>query len=641
MSARARITVLSATVVIALLGVVVCSPAQEAVPREDLGNTVKLKVFVDKVIGAGGEGGLGWGEQAVRETSEAGFNVFSPRIGGDDMDRVRQMTQWCADWGMYHVPWMRGTLAAPEGPEADGKRVVWRNGGEQPLWSVNSDEFWEWTTDLILQYAQISAEIPHLMGVFLDYENYASGTRGGWMLYDLMYDDVILARFAEARDIELPELALDARAEWLEDQGLHEAFEEFQIASWRERCRELREAVDRINPQFQFLMYPSVGSRFMREAAYLEWSTDEAPIIIATPHTYGRPGEFLPHAAALEANRETVLREIEIPRELGIPFFYLGGIDPVVRGADPEFSGKNALMMSEISHGYWIFYEGPVYTEPSHAAYMEWFAWANRAMDEGRFDAWREPRETPEEWLAQLLGPLNADGAELVLPPVTGERFEFPRLRMRRDNVMLLAVEAGRPVEIAMRHISLGSQPLPLRWEVRNEDLESVASGQVGVGAEGEIAFTPEGDGLHIVTLSAGWSAYALESANVPVGLSGVQGLRLIFLNDEDRTAQVPLYFDVPQGLDEFTLDIAGEGSETVRVDVFSPAGEMVATGETTTDGTRIDLPVAVGEHGAGTWSLVIREAEEGYLEDNRIRLDPRISPVFSFGSESVFSVRR
>jgi hypothetical protein len=483
--------------------------------------------------------------------------------------------------------------------------------------------------------------MPNLMGVFLDYENYASGTRGGWMLYDLMYDDVILARFAEAREIELPELALDARAEWLEEQGLHEAFEEFQIASWRERCRELREAVDRINPQFQFLMYPSVGSRFMREAAYLEWSTDEAPIIITTPHTYGRPGEFLPHAAALEANRETVLREIEIPRELGIPFFYLGGIDPVVRGADPEFSGKNALMMSEISHGYWIFYEGPVYTETSHAAYMEWFAWANRAMDEGRFEAWREPRETPEEWLTQLLGPLNADGAELVLPEVTGERFEFPRLLMRRDNVMLLAVEAGRPVEIAMRHISLGSQPVPLRWEVRNEDLESVASGEVGVGAEGGIAFTPEGDGLHVVTLSAAWSAYVLESANVPVALSGVQGLRLIFLNDEDRAAQVPLYFDVPQGLDEFTLDIAGEGAETVRVDVRSPAGEVVATGETTTARTRIDLSVEVGEHGAGTWSLVIREAEEGRLEDNHIRLDRRISPVVSFSPESVFSVRR
>ncbi|MGI5817088.1 MAG: hypothetical protein ACOX9R_03205 [Armatimonadota bacterium] len=641
MVSSARFTTVFGVVLVVLLGAVVCACAQEAVPREDLGRDVKLRVFVDKVIGAGGEGGLGWGEQAVIETAEAGFNVFSPRIGGEDMDRVRQMTQWCADHGMYHVPWLRGTLAAPDGPEADGKRVVWRNGGEQPLWSVNSDEFWRWTTDLVLQYAEISAEMPHLMGVFLDYENYAPGPRGGWMLYDLMYDDVIMERFADANDLELPELALDARAGWLEEQDLHEAFEEFQIASWRERCRELREAVDRHNPQFQFLMYPSVGSRFMREAAYPEWSTEAAPIIITTPHTYGRPGAFLPQPEALEANRAIVMQELEVPRELGIPFLYLGGIDPVVRGADPEFSGRNALMMSEVSDGYWVFYEGPVYTEPSHAAYMRWFTWANRAMDEGRFEAWREPRETQEEWLEQLLGPLGAGGAELTLPEVTGEHEQFPRLRMRRDNVMLLAAEAGRPVAITMRHFSLGSQPIALRWEARDRDLVSIASGAVSPGTEAQITFTPQTDGLHIVTLTAGGSAYAVVGANVPLGLSAVQGLRLIFLNDEDRAARIPLHFHVPEGLEEFTITIAGEGPETVRVDVQSPGGDVAATGQSTLAQTRIDVPVTVAGHGAGVWSVVIREAEEGTLEDTWIRLDPRVSPVISLTPEAVFSIER
>ena len=32
-----------------------------------------------------------------------------------------------------------------------------------------------------------------------------------------------------------------------------------------------------------------------------------------------------------------------------------GGIDPAVRGADPEFSGKNAVAISEVTDGYWIF----------------------------------------------------------------------------------------------------------------------------------------------------------------------------------------------------------------------------------------------------------------------------------------------
>lgn len=624
-----------------LLSLPVAGLAQDGITQDDLGRTVKLKVFVDKVIGAGGEGGLGWGEQAVKEAAEAGFNVFSPRIGGHDMDRVRRMTDWCREYGVFHVPWMRGTLEAPQGPEADGKRVVWRTGGEQPLWSVNSDEFWQWTTDMIVQYAEISAEMPHLIGVFLDYENYATGPRAGWMLYDLMYDDVIMNSFAEARDLELPELEFAQRAPWLEENDLHDDFREFQIASWRERCRELREAVDAHNPKFQFIMYPSIGSLFMQQAAYREWSTEAAPIVITTPHTYGRPGSFMPQADALEANRGLVMREMEIPRELGIPFLYAGGIDPVVRGADPEFSGKNALMMSEIGDGYWVFYEGPVYTEPSHAEYMRWFAWANRAIDEGRFEAHGEPRETPESWVAQLLGALGEQGAELILPETTGERQELERLVLRFDNVLIAAGKAGLPVEIVMQHMSLGTQPVALRWEVRDSELAAVDTGEFAPGTQGTIAFTPQTDGVFIIPLTAGWSAYRILSTTAPLALSAARDARFIFLNDDDRNRRLPLYFHVPADVTEFGVSIAGQGPETVRLDVVNQRGETVATGQTTDEGTRVDIEVTTGDDAGEVWSLILREADTGMMEDNSVRLDRRVSPLLSLSTDHVFRLRR
>ena len=96
------------------------------------------------------------------------------------------------------MPWMRGSLGAPDGAEADGKRVVWENGGEQPLYSPNSDAFWEWTTRYIVEYAKMSVELPAIMGVFLDYENYAPGIRMG-NLYSLSFDADIIARFALRR----------------------------------------------------------------------------------------------------------------------------------------------------------------------------------------------------------------------------------------------------------------------------------------------------------------------------------------------------------------------------------------------------------------------------------------------------------
>jgi hypothetical protein len=35
---------------------------------------------------------------------------------------------------------------------------------------------------------------------------------------------------------------------WLEEQGLHEEFREFQVDHWRRHCRELRRAVDQYAP---------------------------------------------------------------------------------------------------------------------------------------------------------------------------------------------------------------------------------------------------------------------------------------------------------------------------------------------------------------------------------------------------------
>nr|MBP8955154.1 hypothetical protein [Armatimonadota bacterium] len=129
---------------------------------EDMGTKEKLRIVVDKVM----QPVEGWvtKEWMITESAAAGFNVFSPRRGHENLDEVRQVAQWCEKAGIYFMPWMRGSLGAPDGAEADGKRVVWENGGEQPLYSPNSDAFWEWTTRYIVEYAKMSVELPAIMG---------------------------------------------------------------------------------------------------------------------------------------------------------------------------------------------------------------------------------------------------------------------------------------------------------------------------------------------------------------------------------------------------------------------------------------------------------------------------------------------
>jgi uncharacterized membrane protein len=268
-------------------------------------------------------------------------------------------------------------------------------------------------TERIVSYARISKDEPALMGVFLDFEMYAEPDTGHG--YALSFDRKILGEFANSQDIELPDLAPGARKAWLEEQGLFEDFARFQEQSWRRRCRKLRRKVDAHNPEFQFCVYtwggPPAGTLFVRKAAYPEWATQQAPLIRAESKTYGRSGPR-PHAEALAANRETVKRrQMEAKaaaREYGVPVTYISGLDPIAPGADPEFCGKSAVMISEVADGYWVFYEGPgqdradrpyfVRGLSDHKLYMHWFWWANRKIRQRKWKAADAPRETPDPY---------------------------------------------------------------------------------------------------------------------------------------------------------------------------------------------------------------------------------------------------
>ena len=94
--------------------------------RAELGKSEKLCILVDKVMQP--EAKWVTEEWMVKAAADAGFNVFSPRIGHERLDEVRRVAAWCGQYGIFHLPWMRGSLTAPDGPEADGKRVVWEDG---------------------------------------------------------------------------------------------------------------------------------------------------------------------------------------------------------------------------------------------------------------------------------------------------------------------------------------------------------------------------------------------------------------------------------------------------------------------------------------------------------------------------------
>lgn len=600
----------------------------EAPPREQLGREVKLCILVDKVMQP--EAKWKTEEWMIEETANAGFNVFSPRIGFDDLDAVRQVTEWCEKHGIYHMPWMRGSLTAPDGPEANGKRMVWANGIEQPLWSPNADEFWTWTEKYILEYAKMSAENRHIMGVFLDYENYAPGRSGN--LYSLSYDDIILGKFAASQKLDLPELALDAREAWLNEQGLHDAFEAFQVNHWRERCRRLRQQVDAHDPTFQFCIYPAPGTPFMVQATYPEWATGQAPLILADASTYGRPARYLPERESLEGNREKLLQRIQVAKDADIPFIYTGGIDPVVRGADPEFSGKNAVAITSVTDGYWIFYEGPKY-KVEHPEYWKWFTWANSRIAEGALDAWQQPRQTPEGFALEMFGK-GAAASGFAAPEVTGNTVDFPPMMLRSDNLLAVAGKKDTPVEITLKHHPVADYKTVLAWELRSLNMDAQQSGTIDLGQTGVLRFTPEEDATYLIGLSAGGCAYSIRQSNAPLAILTGDGASFI------REAK-PLYFFVPANADTFTVAARGGGSETVRINILAPDGTTAATGQTTPANSRVIINVRAEGNAGKVWSLEAVRADEGVIEDYSITLSENIPPVLAFVPEYTFKTKQ
>ena len=125
-----------------------------------------------------------------------------------------------------------------------------------------------------------------------------------------------LEKFTEFSKTEIPDLKAGERAQWLDEHGLSELFKDFQISYWRKRCEELREDIDQINPYFRLAVYPG-ETLFLNRAVYQTWGTEQAPLIIAPPDTYGRrtyKGRTGKEKQALDENRRIILKLLRVLR---------------------------------------------------------------------------------------------------------------------------------------------------------------------------------------------------------------------------------------------------------------------------------------------------------------------------------------
>ncbi len=346
------------------------SVSKKQIPGEPEG---KWRILVDKVLMKSNNWVMT--KDHVKEIKDAGFNVLSPRVGGTDFDRVRKIAGYAHEVGIKYVAWMRGSLSSKLSDQ-----YTHPDGLTQPIYSPNSNQLWNSLRMNIIRHAKLSLQVPSIIGSFIDFENYAKGKKDRGNLYDISIDQKIISEFSSSIEKKIPHLAPDKRKKWLESNNIWNTFIQYQIKSWRKKAKQLKIELDKINPNYFLIIYPSTNTRFINQALIPEWSKGNAPLVLADASTYGRGSSLMPTRLALFSNKKKLKDNIQTVAEHINNIRYLGGIDPLAAGADPEFSSRNANMISDHVDGYWVFYEGVEYSG-KHSEYFKWFKNTNSELD--------------------------------------------------------------------------------------------------------------------------------------------------------------------------------------------------------------------------------------------------------------------
>ena len=600
-----------------LLAATACAAAEGSWDerRQELGTPDEpYRILVDKVLMLANKWVME--PEHVAEIKAAGFNVVVPRVGGDDNARVERVARMAMDQEMFYMPWIRGTHVERGDPKL---RVTSATGQYGALASPNADALWDYWRDRILFYARLSRDVPSVLGVFLDFENYDTARIGGGMCYTLSYDEPVLRDFAASQGLTLPDPLPANRASWLEEQGRSQAFHDFQVDRWRTRARELRKAVDELNPRFQFIVYPASQSLFIREVVWREWHTEQAPLVMAEVETYWRREYELD--AALDRLR-VVMEDTRAMLDAVDPSIrYMAGLDPIVRGANPEFQGKSAVLGAEMTHGYWVFYEGPEY-EGDHRDYFAWYRRANDLIARRDFSLWREPAETPnplDEEIARQAR--RVAGANLVphstepLPPEALDR-AFTHRPGASYQVLLKRGERIQGELIALRHAHLADGSVAVIVAPSGEIVGSVRAAS---GQRSAIDLVAPEDGVYGIAVTCGRAKGQLKLANRYVCLAGPV---LTLVGNQPPAFVAPL-----PGATQIGLRVQGQyPREHLQVTFKAPDGTVAFSGNTSEakDSVTINLLGETGTDGA-PWSLEATQVVEDFTVDLH-SCEPRVA---------------
>jgi len=217
----------------------------------------------------------------------------------------------------------------------------------------------------------------------------------------------------------------------------------------------------------------------------------------------------------------------------------------------------------------------------------------------------------------------------LGLPPAAA--VESPLLR--HTNYVAFIAKAGSPVKIHLRCESHSSRYQDiLKYSVIGRRSEVALEGQVMLGREKVVGFTPAQDGLHVVVVDSGWNRAVIDIEGAPWAIVVSERCKLQTVRELG-----PLYFYVPRGVKKFKVLVsASVTGEAARVKVCRPDGKAVIDKPDDFDKvTALKVTVPQGADGKA-WSLAfLKPASLGLgIDDVETYFDAAIPPYLCVKAE-------
>jgi hypothetical protein len=296
------------------------------------------RILVDKIFSRNPTRSLL--DEDYQKVKDMGFNVLSPRNSGTNISMLKRDLKWCHKVKLKFLPWFRGTLKNTVAPE-QYLTSFYRKSSQ--LYPPTSKAWQDYMLKWLSLYAKTQQENPALIGVFLDFEHYA--TPRIMEPYAYSYDAKSLAQYqSETGKTVANNLKRDHN------------FENWQQDKWHKQCSVLATKIKSITADFKFFIYPGISTPFLKIFSY-EMQKQGFEIFNAGSHTFETPAFYSNEGIYDWTSKVTKKTAARISRTLP-KVKYLGGLDPVVKGNTPKVMEIKMCAIAKNCAGYWIFSEG-------------------------------------------------------------------------------------------------------------------------------------------------------------------------------------------------------------------------------------------------------------------------------------------